>query len=176
MHIDYHVAFEKHYYSVPFTLQGKEVEVRATEKSVEIFYRRQRQASHARVDAPGRYSTTREHMPPAHQAVDGWSPERFLSWAEESGPQTTALIGVVLDGRRHPQQAYRTCLGILGLAKRYGHDRLETACQRALTAGIHSYKGVHNILKNKLDQLERDQPPATPLPSHANIRGKGYYN
>lgn len=176
VHIDYHVAFEKHYYSVPFTLQGKEVEVRATEKSVEIFYRRQRQASHARVDAPGRYSTTREHMPPAHQAVDGWSPERFLSWAEESGPQTTALIGLILDGRRHPQQAYRTCLGILGLAKRYGHDRLETACQRALTAGIHSYKGVHNILKNKLDQLERDQPPATPLPSHANIRGKGYYN
>src|SRR5690606_39343658 len=91
VHIYHHVAFEKHYYSVPYTLQGKEVEVRATEKSVEIFYRRQRQASHARVDAPGRYSTTREHMPPAHQAVDGWSPERFLSWAEESGPQTTAL-------------------------------------------------------------------------------------
>ena len=112
------------------------------------------------------------------QPIRPWTAGRqnAFSWAEESGPQTTALIGLILDGRRHPQQAYRTCLGILGLAKRYGHDRLETACQRALTAGIHSYKGVHNILKNKLDQLERDQPPATPLPSHANIRGKGYYN
>lgn len=176
VHIDYHVEFDKHYYSVPHTLAGKEVEVRATEKTVEIFHRRQRQASHARVQSPGRYSTQREHMPPAHQYVDGWSPERFLRWAEETGPQTVELIATVLDGRRHPQQAYRTCLGILGLAKRYGNSRLEGACRRALAAGIHSYKGLHNILKNKLDQLERDQPPATPLPAHGNIRGKGYYN
>ena len=176
VHIDYHVEFDKHYYSVPHALRGKEVEIRATEKTVEIFYRRQRQASHARVRSPGRYSTQREHMPPAHQYVDGWSPERFLRWAEESGPHTAALIAAVLDGRRHPQQAYRTCLGILGLAKRYGHQRLEAACRRALAAGIHSYKGLHNILKNKLDQLERDQPPATSLPAHVNIRGKNYYN
>jgi hypothetical protein len=114
----YHVEFDKHYYSVPHTLRGKEVEIRATEKTVEIFYRRQRQASHARVRSPGRYSTQREHMPPAHQYVDGWSPERFLRWAEDSGPHTAALVAAVLDGRRHPQQAYRTCLGVLSLAKR----------------------------------------------------------
>ena len=176
VHIDYHIELDKHYYSVPHTLIGKEVEVRATEKTIEIFYRRQRQASHCRVHSPGRYSTQREHMPPAHQVVDGWSPERFLYWAQEIGPQTTQLIGIVLDGRRHPQQAYRTCLGILGLGKRYTNARLEAACCRALAAGIRSYKGIHNILKHKLDQLEPDPAPTTPLPTHANIRGENYYN
>jgi len=176
VHIDYHVAFEKHYYSVPYTLIGKEVDIRATEKTVEIFYRRTRQASHCRVHSPGRYSTQSQHMPPAHQKYSEWSPQRFLRWAKEVGPYTTQLIAAVLDGRRHPQQAYRSCLGILGLGKRYTNPRLEAACRRALPTGIRSYKGIHNILKNKLDQLEPEQPPATPLPTHANIRGKSYYN
>jgi transposase len=176
VHIDYHVAYDKHYYSVPHTLIGQEVAIRATEKTIEIYHRRQRQASHLRRHTPGRFSTQREHMPPAHQYVDGWSPERFRRWAGEIGPQTMQLITTILDGRCHPQQAYRTCLGILGLAKRYGSNRLEAAAKRALAAGIHSYKGVNNILKNRLDQLTRDEPPATPLPAHPNIRGKTYYN
>jgi transposase len=176
VHIDYHVSFEKHYYSVPYTLIGKEVDVRATEKTVEIFYRRTRQASHRRCQAQGRYSTQNEHMPPAHKKYSDWSPERFLRWANEIGPHTSQLIATVLDARRHPQQAYRSCLGILGLAKRYTNDRLEAACRRALPAGIRSYKGIRNILDNKLDQLELDQPPAAPLPAHANIRGETYYN
>ena len=176
VHIDYHVEYDKHYYSVPHTLMRKEVDIRATEKTVEIYYRRQRRASHVRSRVRGRHTTQREHMPPAHQAVADWTPERFQRWAAEIGPQTTALITTALDGRRHPEQAYRTCLGILGLAKRYGKDRLEAACRRALPAGIASYKGVHNILKNKLDQLERDDPPAMSLPAHTNIRGETYYN
>jgi transposase len=176
VHIDYHVSFEKHYYSVPYTLIGKEVDIRATEKTVEIFYRRTRQASHPRCQAQGRYSTQNEHMPPAHQKYSDWSPERFLGWANDIGPHTSQLIAAVLDARRHPQQAYRSCLGILGLAKRYTNDRLEAACRRALPAGIRSYKGIRNILDNKLDQLELDQPPAAPLPAHANIRGETYYN
>ena len=176
VHIDYHVEFGKHFYSVPYTLIGKEVEVRATEKTVEVFYKRERQASHLRMHTPGRYSTQQEHMPPAHQAYSDWSPERFLRWAGEIGPHTTQLIAAVLDSRRHPQQAYRSCLGILGLGKRYSNARLEAACRRALPAGIHSYKGIHNILENQLDQLEPDQPPADPLPAHANIRGATYYH
>lgn len=176
VHIDYHVEFDKHYYSVPYGLIGKEVEIRATEKTVEIFYQRTRQASHPYSQAPGRYSTQPEHMPPAHQQYSQWSPERFLRWAEEIGPHTSQLIAAVLDARQHPQQAYRSCLGILGLGKRYTNARLEAACRRALPAGIRSYKGLRNILENKLDQLERDQPPAAPLPAHANIRGEGYYN
>lgn len=176
VHIDYHVAYDKHFYSVPHTLMGREVDIRATERTIEIYYRRQRQASHPRSHAPGRHTTQREHMPPAHQYLADWSPERFQRWAGEIGSQTHCLISAILDSRRHPQQAYRTCLGILGLAKRYGRERLEAACQRALTSGIRSYKGVHNILKNKMDQLERDEPTTAALPVHTNIRGKSYYN
>ena len=176
VHIDYHVTFDKHHYSVPYPLVGKKVELRVTEKIVEIFYKRQRQASHPRAHTPGRFSTSHAHMPPAHQAMDSWSPERFLRWAQEIGAETATLIGVVLHNRRHPQQAYRTCLGILGLAKRYSNVRLEAACHRALGAGIHSYRGIHNILKHKLDQLDSDPTPETTLPSHTNIRGQQYYN
>ena len=176
VHIDYHVQYDKHYYSVPHKLIGKEVDVRATEKTVEIYYRRQRQASHLRSYAPGRHSTQREHMPSAHQHMAGWSPERFERWAAEIGPQTKELITVVLNSRRHPQQAYRTCLGILGLAKRYSDERLEAACGWALATGIRSYRGLSNILKNNMDRLERDEPPATALPAHTNIRGQSYYN
>jgi transposase len=176
VHIDYHVSFEKHHYSVPYNLIGKEVDIRATERTVEIFYQRTRRASHRRSFLQGRYSTQNEHMPPAHQKYSDWSPERFLCWAEEIGPETTRLIAAVLETRRHPQQAYRSCLGILGLGKRYTNARLEAACRRALSAGIRSYKGIRNILDNKLDQLEVEQPPAAPLPSHAHIRGESYYN
>jgi transposase len=176
VHIDYHVAFDKHFYSVPHTLKGKEVMVRATEKTVEIFYQRTRQASHPRSQAKGRYSTQRAHMPLAHQKLSDWSPERFHRWAQEIGPHTSQLIAAMLESRRHPQQAYRSCLGILGLGKRYTNERLEAACRRALPAGIRSYKGIHNILKNKLDQLEADAPPGAPMPTHAQIRGESYYN
>jgi len=115
-------------------------------------------------------------MPPNHQVMADWSPERFERWAQQIGPQTAALIRAILASRRHPQQAYRTCLGILGLGKRYHHARLEAACDRALATGIRSYKGIHNILKHKLDQLEPDPPADTPSSSHANIRGQSYYN
>jgi transposase len=176
VHIDYHVLFDNHFYSVSYTLTGKEVTIRATEKTVEIFYQRNRVASHPRSTAKGRFSTHSVHMPPEHQFYSQWSPERFLRWAGEIGVQTTELISRALDARRHPEQAYRTCLGILGLAKRYSLERLEAACQRANAAGICSYKGVHNILKNNLDQLPLEPVSDIPLPPHANIRGENYYN
>jgi transposase len=176
VHIDYHVAFEKHHYSVPHTLIGKEVDIRATEKVVEIFYQRRRVASHPRSKAKGRFSTHSVHMPPEHQFYSQWSPKRFLRWAREIGEQTAELISRALDSRRHPEQAYRTCLGILGLAKRYSPERLEAASLRANAAGIRSYKGVNNILKNKLDQLHLEPTSDTPLPPHDNIRGPNYYN
>jgi transposase len=115
-------------------------------------------------------------MPPAHQAVSNWSPERFLRWAEEIGPQTTELITTILEQRKHPQQAYRSCLGILGLAKSYSNPRLEAACGRALAAGIHTYKGIANILKNNLDQRQLQKGTETALPAHDNIRGQQYYH
>ena len=183
VHLDYHVEFDHHYYSVPYLLVGQEVEIRATAHTIEIFSQRKRQASHARV--PGfeplhpkgrsRFSTLAEHMPPAHQQYSAWSPARFLRWAEELGPQTQQLIQAVLDSRRHPQQAYRSCLGILRLGKRYTAVRLEAACRRALPAGIRSYKGLANILENHLDQVPFDAAPPAVLAEHANIRGETYY-
>ena len=176
VNIDYHVEFEKHFYSVPYSLIHKEVDLRASEHTVEIFYRQQRQASHPRSALPGRYTTQAAHMPPAHQHYAEWSPERFLQWAEQLGPHTAQLIATILGLRLHPQQAYRTCLGILGLAKRYTPQRLEAACQLAWPAGIRSYKGVRNILDAQLDQLPPPELPTAPRLDHANLRGPAYYH
>jgi transposase len=176
VNIDYHVEFEKHFYSVPYGLIHKEVDLRATENAVEIYYQQQRQASHPRSSVPGRFTTQAAHMPPAHQHYAEWSPERFLNWAEQMGPQTAQLIALILGLRLHPQQAYRTCLGILGLAKRYTPERLEAASQLAVSAGIRSYKGLRNILEARLDQLPPAEPTTPALRDHANLRGPAYYH
>lgn len=115
-------------------------------------------------------------MPPKHRHYAEWSPERFLRWADQIGPQTRAVIELALASRRHPQQAYRTCLGILGLAKHYSQERLEAACTRAYSAGICSYKGVKNILGAHLEQLTLEETAPAPLDAHANIRGSSYYH
>jgi transposase len=176
VNIDYHVEFEKHYYSAPYKLMQKAVYIRATQSTVEIFFNNKRVASHCRVKAPGRHTTVAEHMPPAHQKYLEWSPERLVGWAQKTGPHTAQLVQVLLDSRQHPQQAYRSCLGVLRLGSRYGEERLEAACRRALPAGIHSYKGVKNILDAKLDRVEVDQPSAVVPDSHENIRGQAYYH
>ncbi len=175
VHIDYHVEFEHHFYSVPYDLIHQEVEVRATASTIEVFFKNRRVAAHRRVDAPGQHTTLTEHMPPAHQAVQEWTPDRFGHWAQNIGPQTTQLIQTVLSSRQHPQQAYRSCLGLLRLSNHYGADRLEAACRRALAAGLHSYKGVKNILDAQLDTVEPEEPAAEATPAHENIRGPDYY-
>jgi len=175
VHIDYHVVFEKHYYSVPHTLIHKEVFVRATERTIEVFYKHRRVASHPRSRARGSFTTLSDHMPPSHRKYSEWSPERFMRWAEKIGPYTNQLVKDVLVSRKHPQQSYRSCLGILRLANRYTEERLEAACRRALPAGIRSYKGVRNILDAKLDQVKPDEPTSVLLTTHANVRGESYY-
>jgi transposase len=176
VNIDYHVEFEKHYYSVPYTLIHKEVYVRATQLAVEIYHNNKRVASHCRIKTPGRHTTVSEHMPPAHQKYLEWSPERLVNWAKKTGPHTAQLVQVLLQSRQHPQQAYRSCLGLLRLGDRYGQERLEAACRRALPAGIHSYKGVKNILDAKLDQVQLEEPSAIIPASHENVRGQEYYH
>jgi len=175
VHIDYHVEFEKHYYSVPHELINEKVWIRATRDTVEIFHKHRRITSHLRCHSKGRHSTQTEHMPANHRHYAEWSPNRFLRWAEEIGPQTRDLIQAALASRRHPQQAYRTCLGILGLAKRYTKERLEKASSRALASGIHSYKGIKNILDEGLDRVPLEEPASKRLGPHANIRGSSYY-
>jgi len=174
VNIDYHVEFEKHFYSVPYSLIHQEVDLHVTEHMLEVFHKGKSVAIHARSFKPGRYSTLREHMPPNHQFMDRVNAKQLIHWAETVGPQTAALINATLQSRPFPEQAYRSCLGILSLAKKYPNSQMERACQAALEAQTFSYKAV----KDELDWLTKQ--PALPvipetLPAHANIRGDKYY-
>jgi transposase len=161
---------------VPYDLRHKDVELRATERTIEVFSRGQRVASHLRDATPGYHSTLPEHMPAAHRAVLDWTPERFLCWAEKTGPATTEMVRTLLVSRAHPEQGYRSSLGLMRLETRYGKERLEDACRRAVFFSLHSYRGVKNILEVGLDRVrpERDAAPAEK--PHPNIRGRGYYS
>ncbi len=177
VNLDYHIAVAHHAYSVPHALVHEDVEVRLTTTAVEIFHRGQRVAAHARRYGPG-FTTTAAHMPKAHQQHREWSPSRFISWATTIGPQTAALVTAILADRPHPEQGYRSCLGILRLSKRYDPARLEAACARALTAGARSYRHVAAILQRGLDRtpaLPAAEPAATPV-THENVRGPDYYH
>jgi transposase len=176
VNVDYHIEFEGHYYSVPYALIRQPVEVRASERSVEVFHKRQRVACHPRSSTRGQHTTLAEHMPSSHRVMVEWSAERLLYWAQSIGPHTVQLVETMLATRKHPEQAYRSCLGVLRLATRFGQPRLEAACRRALHAGLHSYRGVKNILDAQLDRLlEPDASLDVNAPPHANIRGQSYY-
>jgi hypothetical protein len=116
-------------------------------------------------------------MPKSHQKMAEWTPDRFIRWAKKIGPQTTQLIMAVLSSRPHPQQGFRSALGILRMGKSYGDHRLEAACKRALIIGSSSYRSVASILKHGLDQKAvartSNEKPAI---RHANVRGSKYYN
>ena len=177
VNIDYHVEVDRHYYSVPNAFAKKQVDIRYTEQTVECFYNSQRIASHCRSQMVGHRTTIREHMPESHRQYGDWSPERLISWAHKYGKCTAELINQIMQSRRHPEQGYRSCLGILRLEKTYGAQRLEAACTRALLLGTRRYKSVESILKHGLDQIDpvSDDEPTLP-DDHDNIRGPSYYH
>jgi transposase len=172
---DYHVEVGKHLYSVPFQLVHQKLDARLTSTVVEIFRKGQRVASHVRI-FDRRFSTQHEHMPKAHQEYVAWTPERIIDWAGKTGPNTAQLVEEILESRLHPQQGFRSCLGILRLGPTFGGQRLEAACARALDAGTCSFKSVNSILKTGLDRqpvvdgYERSAPI-----DHENIRGPQDY-
>jgi transposase len=175
--LDYHVELDHHYYSVPFTLRHERLDLRHTASTVEIFHKGERVASHRRSSRRGGHTTVAEHMPKSHRAHLEWSPERITRWAETIGPSTRSLVEAIFADRPHPEQGYRSCLGILRLAKRYGDTRLEVASQRALAVRARSYRHVESILKHGLDRLPA--PDASPRDgtavAHVNLRGRDYY-
>ena len=173
VHIDYHVEFEKHLYSVPYTLIHQQVDIRATERMVEIFHQGKSVASHPRNFRQGRFSTLREHMPANHQFVEDINTERLIRWAGQIGPQTTTLVKATLESRHFPEQAYRTCLGILNLAKKYSYPLLEQACQSVYEAKVFSYNAVKQELTFLVEQTAATSIET--LPTHENIRGAQYY-
>lgn len=176
-HVDYHVTIDAHHYSVPHQLAKKSLDARVTATTIEVFHKSQRVASHHRSYRKGGHTTIREHMPPAHQAQAGTTRESLLAGADRIGPSTVSFVEGVIAARAHPQQAYRSCLGVLRLGKKYGDDRLDAACRRAVMLGSFSLKSVDAILKNNLDQQPLDTPEPTLLPktSHVNVRGGSYY-
>ena len=114
-------------------------------------------------------------MPKSHQAHLEWSPTRFIHWAQTFGPNCAGLVEAILNDRPHPEQGYRSCLGILRLSKRYSPERLEAACARALKVGARSYRNVDGILKRGLDRVPLRTPQNPGSPIHENIRGADYY-
>jgi transposase len=177
VHIDYHVDIEGHYYSVPYRLVKLQLDVRITENTIEVFNKGDRVASHLRSWLKGRHTTLNAHRPESHQYYGDWSPERFINWAGKIGSATCQVITVVLQERRHPEQGYRSCLGILRLAKAYSDARLEAACARALLLGTCRYKSIESILKHGLDSKPVVVEEESALPQqHENVRGSDYYH
>jgi transposase len=192
LHIDYHVQLEGHYYSVPYQYVGEAIEIRYTQTTLEVFHKGKRIASHYRTLTPKRghrQTTLKEHMPDKHKFKGEWTAERFISWAKKTGVYTAQLIEALLKSRKHPEQSFRSCLGVMRLGKSYGDERLELACKRACYLQSHSYKSVESILKNKLDQEALPEPLASQKPAeqgselkeavtqkqHQNLRGASYY-
>ncbi len=173
--LDYHVEIGRHHYSVPSTLVRQEVEARVTDATVEIFLRGKRVASHLRSRAEGRATTVTEHMPSAHRRHREWTHDRIRREAARMGADAATLIEAILEERPHPEQGFRSAIGILGLAKRHGPERVDAACARAIALGTRSYGSVARILGNRAEALA-PAPADAPALIHANIRGPAYYH
>lgn len=176
VHIDSHIAVDKHFYSVPHRLVGERVDVRMSSITVEVLYKNKRVASHLRSYLEGKTTTVIDHLPKHHQEYLKWTPERIASWAGKTGPNTAALVKKIMASRPHPALGFKTCLGIIRLEGKYDRERLEAACGRGLKINTTSYQSIKSILERGLDQIPlKDDAVQLTLPQHENIRGKEYY-
>lgn len=166
---------DKHYYSVPFGYISKKVRVLYSKSIVEIFYKYERIASHQRVRSAHNYTTDPSHMATQHQVLAEWNPDYFLAHARSISAEVEFYIALVLRKKPHPEQAYKSCQGILSFAKRVGHLRLIKACQRGHAYGLYSFRAIEDILQRGLDGFEVEEDRQLPMPNHENIRGKNYY-
>ena len=177
VNIDYHIEVDQHYYSVPHTLVGKEVEARYTKNTVEIVFNNRRIASHKRSYKPWKHTTLPEHMPESHREHAKWTPERMLQWIGESGQDAAAVAERIMDSKPHPQQGFKAVLGLIRLGDQYGPDRLNKACGRALHIHSANYQSVKSILKSGLDQKPLPAAQQQPGPiQHQNIRGADFFH
>jgi len=176
VNVDYHVAVDHHYYSVPYRLLRQKVDVRITVATVEIFHDGQRVAAHPRSHRNGGFTTDPSHRPEAHKKYLEWTPSRIMRWAEKTGPHTGTVVRQIIETKAHPEQGYRPSLGIIRLGNRYSPERLEAACQRALAIGGVSYRSIKSILEHGLDRLPVEEQATLDLPQdHDNLRGSDYY-
>ena len=176
VNIDYHIAVDGHFYSVPYRLVHQRVDVFLTATAVAIFHRGERVASHPRSAAKAHHTTARDHMPPAHQAMARRTPDKLRAEAAALGPAIGTYADRLLAAREHPEQGVRACLGVLRLAGAYGKDRLGLACERALAAGVASSRYVERLLKADRQHPFLDARAEDGLGEHGNLRGPAYYN
>ncbi|MDQ1327640.1 MAG: hypothetical protein QG641_923 [Candidatus Poribacteria bacterium] len=170
-----YLGIDKHYYSVPFKYINKKVEIIYTKTAVEIYFKHERIACHTRDRKQYGYTTRREHMPSTHQFVSDWHPEKFIKWAGDIGKSTEEFIRKVLATKLHPEQGYKSCIGILNFGKKFSNERLDNACNRAIYYNSFSYMAIKNILERELDKIPPETGKQSRLPLHDNIRGSGYY-
>ena len=174
---DYHVEVDDHYYSAPHRLLRETLDARFTDATVELFHKGERIASHMRSHLKHKHSTTPEHMPSSHRRYAEWSPARMLREAGKIGPATTALFEAIMKAKAHPEQGFRSCLGILSLLKSYGPVRIEAAAARGNDIGAKTYGSIKSILQNGLDRAYAPARSADAAPiQHTNIRVRGYYH
>ena len=166
---------DKHYYSVPYKFIRKKVKLLYSAGQVEVYYKYNRIAIHPRVNKPYSYTTITDHLATTHKFITEWTPQRFINWAESIDKDVRDFIIRILDRKQHPEQAYKSCMGVLSLVKKVGEERLTNACKRAMEYNMYNYKTIHNILERGLDQIDNDNPFEQALPEHDNIRGKNYY-
>jgi transposase len=166
---------DKHNYSVPYRFIGKKIKLMYSRTTVQMFYNYECIATHQRIKSPYSYTTDKDHLASTHRFVSDWTPERFLSWAEGIHEDVKLYILKILNRKQHPEQAYKSCVGILSFAKKVGDERLIKACQRALDYGVYNYKIIKNILEKGLDKNTEDENEPLEMPPHENIRGQEYY-
>jgi transposase len=179
VNIDYHIEYDFHFYSVLYTHVGRELMCRSSESAIELFLSGERIASHRRSYVKGKHTTLDEHMPASHRAMGRFPPSRLIAWGTSIAPSVGQLVEKILSSRRHPEQSYRSAMGVIRLEKKYGKIRLEKTCTRALALCAHSYRFVSDMLKNNTDQLIADHgnKPVTPdIGNKPNVRGRGYYH
>lgn len=177
VNIDYHVAFDGNWYSVPYALTGEAVEVRSTPATVEIFHRGKRVASHLRSRERNKSVCHNEHRPKSHRMHLEWPPSRMIDWAAKVGRHTGQLVSRILESKPHPEMGYRACLGVIRLAAKYSPERVEHAAERALATGAVSYQSIKSILRSGLDSqpAAMSGPPPRLSPDHENLRGPQYF-
>ncbi|NLB17636.1 MAG: hypothetical protein GX825_02615 [Syntrophomonadaceae bacterium] len=157
-----HISFDRKFYSAPFEYLGEQVDVRATQSTLEIFYHHQRIASHKRLWGKNNYATVKEHMPPDKLFFADWNRDRFLTWAEKTGNATRQVVESILDRAVVEQQAYRSCFGVLNLREKYGPQRLERASSFILSQTLSpTYKQLKSILEKNMDAPMQPKPKKT---------------
>ncbi len=172
---DYHIEYQKHYYSVPHQLVGQHVLLEAGTRLVSIYFQNKLVARHPKSERLRGMTTCADHMPGSHRAQK-WSPERLLGWGASIGHSTHQVVTLLLQSRAHPEQAYRSCLGLLSLSRKYSEQRLEQACCDALQVQKIHYQFIKNLLLNRREGMFQQEVTVTPELHHSNVRGPDFYH